>query len=263
MGGRRRGRAGRAAAAAASEGGDEDETRDGETLTRAQSAILSLPPAGAELEGGSSLDALVGNASRLARLERALDVAAWQTVGTSLYVGERAETRRDGVRRRARGARRPRRRRRRRRRTRASGEPFLPETRGVLASETNGVTAAEPPVAGAGPSLFPRPDDAGEASDADAASRDRDREGDEAPETSIRGAPVPPAASSSSISRRASLRSPPGSPRPRPRTRRASRWRRSCARRTTTWRPRWRSARAPGGGSRRRRRRRGSYGKRV
>ena len=80
------------AAAAASEGGDEDETRDGETLTRAQSAILSLPPAGAELEGGSSLDALVGNASRLARLERALDVAAWQTVGTSLYVGERAET---------------------------------------------------------------------------------------------------------------------------------------------------------------------------
>ena len=56
------------AAAAASEGGDEDETRDGETLTRAQSAILSLPPAGAELEGGSSLDALVGNASRLARL---------------------------------------------------------------------------------------------------------------------------------------------------------------------------------------------------
>ena len=60
----------------------------------------------------------------------------------------------------------------------------------MLASETNGVTAAEPPVAGAGASLFPRPDDAGEASDADAASRDRDREGDEAPETSIRGAPV-------------------------------------------------------------------------
>ena len=173
------------AAAAASEGGDEDETRDGETLTRAQSAILSLPPAGAELEGGSSLDALVGNASRLARLERALDVAAWQTVGTSLYVGERAETATPPRARRASSPSPsppppdP-----------APGEPFLPETRGVLASETNGVTAAEPPVAGAGPSLFPRPDDAGEASDADAASRDRDREGDEAPETSIRGAPV-------------------------------------------------------------------------
>ena len=173
------------AAAAASEGGDEDETRDGETLTRAQSAILSLPPAGAELEGGSSLDALVGNASRLARLERALDVAAWQTVGTSLYVGERAETATPPRARRASSPSPsppppdP-----------APGEPFLPETRGVLASETNGVTAAEPPVAGAGASLFPRPDDAGEASDADAASRDRDREGDEAPETSIRGAPV-------------------------------------------------------------------------
>ena len=173
------------AVAAASEGGDEDETRDGETLTRAQSAILSLPPAGAELEGGSSLDALVGNASRLARLERALDVAAWQTVGTSLYVGERAETATPPRARRASSPSPsppppdP-----------APGEPFLPETRGVLASETNGVTAAEPPVAGAGPSLFPRPDDAGEASDADAASRDRDREGDEAPETSIRGAPV-------------------------------------------------------------------------
>ena len=173
------------AAAAASEGGDEDETRDGETLTRAQSAILSLPPAGAELEGGSSLDALVGNASRLARLERALDVAAWQTVGTSLYVGERAETATPPRARRASSPSPsppppdP-----------APGEPFLPETRGVLASETNGVTAAEPPVAEAGASLFPRPDDAGEASDADAASRDRDREGDEAPETSIRGAPV-------------------------------------------------------------------------
>ena len=173
------------AAAAASEGGDEDETRDGETLTRAQSAILSLPPAGAELEEGSSLDALVGNASRLARLERALDVAAWQTVGTSLYVGERAETATPPRARRASSPSPsppppdP-----------APGEPFLPETRGVLASETNGVTAAEPPVAGAGASLFPRPDDAGEASDADAASRDRDREGDEAPETSIRGAPV-------------------------------------------------------------------------
>ena len=173
------------AAAAASEGGDEDETRDGETLTRAQSAILSLPPAGAELEGGSSLDALVGNASRLARLERALDVAAWQTVGTSLYVGERAETATPPRTRRASSPSPsppppdP-----------APGEPFLPETRGVLASETNGVTAAEPPVAEAGASLFPRPDDAGEASDADAASRDRDREGDEAPETSIRGAPV-------------------------------------------------------------------------
>ena len=173
------------AAAAASEGGDEDETRDGETLTRAQSAILSLPPAGAELEGGSSLDALVGNASRLARLERALDVAAWQTVGTSLYVGERAETATPPRARRASSPSPsppppdP-----------APGEPFLPETRGVLASETNGVTAAELPVAEAGASLFPRPDDAGEASDADAASRDRDREGDEAPETSIRGAPV-------------------------------------------------------------------------
>ena len=157
------------AAAAASEGGDEDETRDGETLTRAQSAILSLPPAGAELEGGSSLDALVGNASRLARLERALDVAAWQTVGTSLYVGERAETATPPRARRASSPSPsppppdP-----------APGEPFLPETRGVLASETNGVTAAEPPVAEAGASLFPRPDDAGEASDADAASRDRD-----------------------------------------------------------------------------------------
>ena len=163
------------AAAAASAGGDEDETRDGETLTRAQSAILSLPPAGAELEGGSSLDALVGNASRLARLERALDVSAWQTVGTSLYVGERAETATPPRARRASSPSPsppppdP-----------APGEPFLPETRGVLASEANGVTAAEPPVAGAGASLFPRPDDAGEASDADAASRDRDREGDEA-----------------------------------------------------------------------------------
>ena len=163
------------AAAAASAGGDEDETRDGETLTRAQSAILSLPPAGAELEGGSSLDALVGNASRLARLERALDVSAWQTVGTSLYVGERAETATPPRARRASSPSPsppppdP-----------APGEPFITETRGVLASEANGVTAAEPPVAGAGASLFPRPDDAGEASDADAASRDRDREGDEA-----------------------------------------------------------------------------------
>ena len=73
----------------------------------------------------------------------------------------------------------------------APGEPFLPETRGVLASETNGVTAAEPPVAGAGLrlSLDPTTPARGVRRGRRVAGRDRERRRS-AGDVPIRGAPV-------------------------------------------------------------------------
>jgi hypothetical protein len=78
------------------------------------------------------------------------DVAAWQPVGTSLYIGERAETATPTRARRVSSPSPspplpdP-----------APAVPFLPETPNVLASEENGGGLAAPLAAGA--SFFPRP----------------------------------------------------------------------------------------------------------
>ena len=147
----------RAAAALSSESGD-GSSRDDETKS-----FLGVPHAETSAQTPSPLDAFVGRASRLerlARLEKGVaaarkvafqkDVAAWQPVGTSLYVGERAETATPTRARRVSSPSPsppppdP-----------APAVPFLPETPNVLASEENGVDAA-PLAAGPG-SFFPGP----------------------------------------------------------------------------------------------------------
>ena len=135
------------------------ESADGSSRGDETKSLLSRvlnPRLDAERRGGASrtpsrLDAFVGSASRLERLERALDVAAWQPVGTSLYVGERAETATPPRTRRVSSpsppppAADP-----------APAAPYLPETPGVLASEDNGVERIASERRGA--SFFPRPE---------------------------------------------------------------------------------------------------------
>jgi hypothetical protein len=148
---------GAAAAALSSESGD-GSSRDDETKS-----FLGTPHAETSAQTPSPLDAFVGRASRLERLvllekgvaaarNRAFqrDVAAWQPVGTSLYIGERAETATPTRARRVSSPSPspplpdP-----------APAVPFLPETPNVLASEENGGGLAAPLAAGA--SFFPRP----------------------------------------------------------------------------------------------------------
>ena len=145
---------GAAAAALSSESGD-GSSRDDETKS-----FLGTPHAETSAQTPSPLDAFVGRASRLERLEKGVaaarnrafqrDVAAWQPVGTSLYIGERAETATPTRARRVSSPSPspplpdP-----------APAVPFLPETPNVLASEENGGGLAAPLAAGA--SFFPRP----------------------------------------------------------------------------------------------------------
>jgi hypothetical protein len=131
---------GAAAAALSSESGD-GSSRDDETKS-----FLGTPHAETSAQTPSPLDAFVGRASRLERLVRLekgvaaarnrafqRDVAAWQPVGTSLYIGERAETATPTRARRVSSPSPsppppdP-----------APAVPFLPETPNVLASEENG-----------------------------------------------------------------------------------------------------------------------------
>ena len=174
---------GAAAAALSSESGD-GSSRDDETKS-----FLGTPHAETSAQTPSPLDAFVGRASRLERLVRLekgvaaarnrafqRDVAAWQPVGTSLYIGERAETATPTRARRVSSPSPsppppdP-----------APAVPFLPETPNVLASEENGVDAA--PLA-AGASFFPRPgaDDDSVWSGSELADA-RDARDDEGPES--------------------------------------------------------------------------------
>ena len=149
---------GAAAAALSSESGD-GSSRDDETKS-----FLGTPHAETSAQTPSPLDAFVGRASRLERLVRLekgvaaarnrafqRDVAAWQPVGTSLYIGERAETATPTRARRVSSPSPsppppdP-----------APAVPFLPETPNVLASEENGGGLAAPRAL-AGASFFPRP----------------------------------------------------------------------------------------------------------
>ena len=135
------------------------ESADGSSRGDETKSLLSRvlnPRLDAERRGGASrtpsrLDAFVGSASRLERLERALDVAAWQPVGTSLYVGERAETATPPRTRRVSSPSPP-----PPPADPAPAAPYLPETPGVLASEDNGVERIASERRGA--SFFPRPE---------------------------------------------------------------------------------------------------------
>ena len=165
---------------------------DGDSSSRGDKtkSLLSLPPA--DVSRTSSLpNAFVGSASRLERLDRELDVAVWQPVGTSLYVGERAESATPPRARRVSSPSPP-----PPPADPAPAVPYLPETPGVLASEDTGVKA----FAGAEACFYPRPvadDDpawsgcergAGDASGARAAARDEAPESGGDAETSFRGA---------------------------------------------------------------------------
>jgi len=174
-----------AAAALSSESGD-GSSRDDETKS-----FLGTPHAETSAQTPSPLDAFVGRASRLERLVRLekgvaaarnrafqRDVAAWQPVGTSLYIGERAETATPTRARRVSSPSPsppppdP-----------APAVPFLPETPNVLASEENGGGLAAPRAL-AGASFFPRPgaDDDPAWSGSELADA-RDTRDDEGPES--------------------------------------------------------------------------------
>jgi hypothetical protein len=176
---------GAAAAALSSESGD-GSSRDDETKS-----FLGTPHAETSAQTPSPLDAFVGRASRLERLVRLekgvaaarnrafqRDVAAWQPVGTSLYIGERAETATPTRARRVSSPSPsppppdP-----------APAVPFLPETPNVLASEENGGGLAAPRAL-AGASFFPRPgaDDDSVWSGSELADA-RDARDDEGPES--------------------------------------------------------------------------------